>query len=116
VERKDALQGILALYNFSKHPQVERQISSIVDLRSKRHFARIVSEHGISFARGTRVEMELDEAHFTEGGAFLFGAVLEYFLGEYVTLNSFSQLVIRTRQRKDPLRQWAPRAGHKVLL
>jgi type VI secretion system protein ImpG len=116
VERREALQNILSQYNFAKHTHVERQIAGILALKGKRHFARVVSENGISFARGTRVEMELDETHFAEGGAYLFGAVLEYFLGQYTTLNSFSQLVIRTRQRKDALREWAPRAGHKVLL
>jgi type VI secretion system protein ImpG len=116
VERREALQTILRQYNFSKETHIERQISGISALASKRHFARVVSENGISFARGIRVEMELDETHFSEGGAYLFGAVLEHFLGQYTTLNSFSQLVLRTRQRKDALREWAPRAGHKVLL
>ena len=31
----------------------------------------------------------------------LFASVLEYFLGLYATLNSFSQLSLRTRQRKE---------------
>jgi type VI secretion system protein ImpG len=42
--------------------------------------------------------------------------VLEHFLGMYVSLNSFTQLRVRTRQRKEVLRQWQPRAGRKILI
>lgn len=53
---------------------------------------------------------------FTGGGVFLFASVLERFLGEYVSLNSFSQLAVRTKQRKEPLKEWPPRAGHTILM
>jgi type VI secretion system protein ImpG len=46
----------------------------------------------------------------------LFASVLEKFLGLYVSMNSFSQLVARSRQRKEPLEEWAPRAGQSVLI
>jgi type VI secretion system protein ImpG len=60
--------------------------------------------------------MEFDEDQFVGGGVFLFASVIERFLGEYVSLNSFSQLVARTRQRKDILKEWPPRAGQVILL
>ena len=50
------------------------------------------------------------------GGVYLFASILEYFLGLYVSMNSFSQLVVRTPQRKEALREWQPRAGRKILL
>lgn len=115
-EGKEALQEILRLYNFSDSTFLDRQIDGLTSVASRRQFARVVSEHGISFARGMRVEMELDEEHFVGGGVYLFAAVLEYFLGLYVTLNSFSQLSVRTRQRKEVLKEWPPRAGHRILL
>jgi type VI secretion system protein ImpG len=42
--------------------------------------------------------------------------VLEVFLGLYVSMNSFSQLRVKTRQRKEILKQWPPRAGQRILL
>ena len=75
-----------------------------------------MSENGITFARGTRVEIEFDEEQFVGGGVYLFASVIERFLGLYVSLNSFSQLVVTTRQRKEVLREWPPRAGQKILL
>lgn len=115
-EGRGALQEMLRLYNFTDSRALERQITGITDLRSRRHFARVASEHGISFARGIRVEMEFDEELFVGSGVFLFASVLEYFLGLYASLNSFSQLVARTKQRKEVLREWRPRAGQKILL
>jgi type VI secretion system protein ImpG len=115
-EGKEALQEILRLYNYSGSSYLERQIDGIRSVSSKRHFARVVTELSVSFVRGTRVEIELDEDQFVGGGAFLFASVLEHFLGMYASLNSFSQLVARTRQRKEVLREWQPRAGRKVLL
>jgi type VI secretion system protein ImpG len=113
---RGALQEILRLYNFTDSRPLERQISGITDLRSRKHFARVVSEHGISFARGIRVDMEFDEEFYVGSGIFLFASILEYFLGLYTSLNSFSQLVIRTKQRKEVVREWQPRAGQKILL
>jgi type VI secretion system protein ImpG len=113
---KQALQQILSLYNFTKSSFSENMIQGIVDLRSHRHFARVVSENGIAFARGTRVSIELDEQQFVGGGVYLFASVLEQFLAHYASLNSFSQLIATTKQRKEVLREWAPRAGQKILM
>jgi type VI secretion system protein ImpG len=119
-EGKGALQEILRLYNFftesRQQLEKEREIGGILSVQSRRHFARVVSEHGIHFVRGTSVHMELDEEPFEGGGVYLFASVLERFLGLYTTMNSFSQLVATTRQRKIPLASWPPRAGQSVLL
>lgn len=113
---REALQQILNLYNFTGSPHTERMISGIVGLESKRKFARLVSDDGIAFARGFEVNLEFDEEQFVGGGVYLFASVLERFLANYASLNSFTQLTARTRQRKEPLRQWAPRAGQKILV
>jgi type VI secretion system protein ImpG len=118
-EGREALQEILRLYNFSNSTHSDRQIQGISNIDSKRHFARVASQDGmggVSFARGTLVDIEFDEEQFVGSGVYLFAAVLEYFLGLYVSINSFSQLRVRTRQRKEVLRQWLPRAGRKVLM
>jgi type VI secretion system protein ImpG len=112
----DAFREILRLHNFSASPSAEKQIDGILSLRSQPHFARLTSTHGVTFARGTRVEIELDEEQFAGIGAYTFSAVMDVFLGLYTSMNSFSQLVVRTRQRKRVLKQWPPRAGQKILM
>jgi type VI secretion system protein ImpG len=112
----EALQELLRLHNFADATVGEKQIQGILDVRSAPAYARVASDHDLSFARGRRVELDLDEEQFTGGGVFLFASVLERFFGLYASVNSFSRLAVRTRQRKRVLREWAPRAGWKALL
>ena len=112
---REALQEILRLYQ-SSSPQLEQQVDGILEVRSDRRFARVIGDHGISYVRGMRVELDLDEDRFVGGGVYLFSSVLEHFLAQYVSMNSFSQLAVRTRQRKEILKEWAPRAGNRILL
>ena len=44
------------------------------------------------------------------------GSVLDRFLGLSVSVNSFSQVTVVSRQRQTPLGRWPARAGRKVLL
>jgi type VI secretion system protein ImpG len=62
------------------------------------------------------VQVELDEEQFSGGSAYLLAAVLERFLGLYASMNSFTILDARTRQRRRPMRVWPPRSGWKALL
>jgi type VI secretion system protein ImpG len=112
----EALQEILRLHNFGEATAGDRQIEAITSVRSAPHHSRVVGEYGVSFARGRRVEIEFDEEQFAGAGLYLFASVLERFLGLYASLNSFSVLAARSRQRRLPLREWAPRAGWKPLL
>jgi len=113
---KEALKEILRLYDTGRSAYSQNVIQSILEVKSRRHFARLVSEHGVSFARGLRIEIQLDEQQFTVGGAFLFGAVLDRFFGMAASLNSFTQLSITTPQRKEALHEWQPRSGRKILI
>jgi type VI secretion system protein ImpG len=115
-EGKDALQEMLRLYDLGRTAYSQNVIQSIVQVRSRPHFARLVSEQGVSFARGLRIEMEIDEDQFTGGGAFLFAAVLERFFGLAASLNSFTQLSVTTPQRKEGLYEWEPRSGRRLLV
>lgn len=113
---KDALQEILRLYDIGRTAYTQNVIQSILSVNSRRHFARLVSEQGVSFARGLRIEMELDEEQFTGGGVFLFAAVLDRFFGLAASLNSFTQLSVTTPQRKEGLYEWQPRSGRRLLV
>ena len=114
---KEALQELLRLYNFADSLYLRNQINSITDIHSRRHYALVTSdEGGASFARGTRVEIEFDEVQFAGEGVFLFCAVLERFLGHYVSMNSFSQLTASSKQRKEAIREWPPRSGNQILM
>jgi type VI secretion system protein ImpG len=111
-----ALRETLRLYDFAESPSARKQIDGISGVRSAPTFARILTEHGLTFARGRRIEIDFDEEQFTGGGVFLFGTVLERFFGLYSSINSFTVLAARSRQRKRAVHEWSPRAGWKPLL
>lgn len=115
-EGTEAFQELLRLHNFGDSASAEKQIQGIVGIRTTPHYSRIESEHGLTFARGHRVEISFDEEHFTGGGVYLFASVLEHFLGLYTSVNSFCVLAAKTQQRRELLREWPPRAGWKALL
>jgi type VI secretion system protein ImpG len=113
---REALRELLRLHNAGDSTGGERQIQGLVSVNSGPAFARVATDQGVVFARGRRVELELDEEHFPGGSAYLFASVLERFLAQYTTMNSFTQLAARTRQRKRVMREWPPRAGWRTLV
>jgi type VI secretion system protein ImpG len=112
----ETLRSLLRLHNFADARSAEKHIQGIESVAGTPVHARIDSGAGVAFARGHRVEVTFDEEMFAGGGVYLLASVLERFLGLYVSMNSFCVLAARTRQRREPLREWAPRAGWKPLL
>ena len=109
---EETLKEILKLYDFDNSPSTRQQINGITALQSEHITKRI----GQSFCRGVQVTMEFDEDKFVGTGLYLFASVLESFLGQYVSVNSFSQLVAKTMQKKERLKKWQPRSGTRILL
>ena len=113
---EEALQELLRLHNVGDTAAGERQIQGLAAVRSAPAFARVPGEYGVAFARGRRVEVEFDEEQFPGGGAYLFASVLERFLALSASMNSFTQLVARSRQRRRAVGEWPPRAGWRTLV
>jgi type VI secretion system protein ImpG len=112
----ETLRELLRLYNFGDSAAGERHVQGITGLRGSPCYARIQGEHGLTFARGHRVDVTFDEEEFAGGGVYLLASVLERFLSLYVSLNSFSILSAHSRQRNNVMREWPPRSGWKALL
>jgi type VI secretion system protein ImpG len=106
------LRELLRLYDFVDTPANRQQINGIVSLTSEYVAKRV----GRSFCRGVRVTITFDEEKFVGTGLFLFASVLERFLGWSVSVNSFSQLDVRTIQRKERLKIWPPRNTNRIFL
>jgi type VI secretion system protein ImpG len=110
-----ALREIFSLYNFSHDPEKRDLISSIVGVSTKPHLARLETPAGVAFVPGLRIRIDLDEERIHRGDTFLLASVLERFFGLYSATNSFTQLEVRTQQRKEALRIWPTRAGERIL-
>jgi type VI secretion system protein ImpG len=115
-EGTSALQNLLRLCDYSRTVSSQRALDGIRRIESQPHFAGLMSENGLTFVRGTRVDLTLDEEQFVGRGVYLFAAILERFFASYCSLNSFSQLCVRVQQRKELLKEWQPRAGNRILL
>jgi type VI secretion system protein ImpG len=112
----DPLRELLRLHNPGNGLAGERQIDGLVGVHSAPAFSRVRSPQGVAFGRGKRVELEFDEEQFPGGGMFLFASVLERFLALYASMNSFTQVTARSRQRRRVVREWPARAGWRTLL
>lgn len=109
------LREILALYADPDDRQMARQIESVLRVHSKPILRRVQTAGPITFARGLEIAIDLDEKGFEGTGAFVLGAVLEQFFAKYVSLNSFTETVIRTEQRGEIMR-WPAQLGRRHLL
>jgi type VI secretion system protein ImpG len=121
-EGLNALKEILQLYDFSdskldaKLADVSRlMVEGIVGLTSRQVVGRIGPPATGGFALGVEVTLTFDEKNYVGTGLFLFASVLERFLGQYASINSFTQLVAKTLQG-EVLKKWPPRVGELQLL
>jgi type VI secretion system protein ImpG len=116
-EEKDslpALKEILRLYCLSEsHHQL---IAGLKEMSCRKVVRHIGHEAWRGFVRGNEVTLMLDEDYYEGSGGFLFGAVLNRFLASYAAINSFTQLVIKSKQREGVWKTWEPMAGETVLL
>ena len=110
----DALRGLLALYASRADPAQARHVDGVRSVRAERVTRRLPAEGPITFGRGLEVTLELAEAAFQEGSAFLLGSVLELFFRRHVALNSFTETVLRTAERGELIR-FPARIGARAL-
>jgi|HubBroStandDraft_1064217.scaffolds.fasta_scaffold00043_61 type VI secretion system protein ImpG len=111
----EPLREILRLYNFRDSTETRAVIEGILTIREEPATAR-VSGVPTGICRGIEATLELAEGLAATGDGYLLAAVLERFLGLYVSLNGFTRLTARFRGRPDALRRWPARAGTRVLL
>jgi len=110
----DALRGLLELYAGAAEPQIGRHVEALRDISTRTVTGRLPGGGPITFGRGLEVTVELSEASFQNGSAFLLGTVLDVFFRRYVTLNSFVETVVRTSERGEIMR-WPSHIGSRHL-
>lgn len=112
----EALQEILHLYNFGDSSALRKQILGITGIESRKVVRQIGQRIGSGFVRGIETTLEFDEEQFVGSGLYLFACVLEKFFGLYVSVNSFNQTVLKTKQREGVVKRFPPRTGEQVLI
>jgi len=107
-----ALRDLLGLYGDTTQPAIARQIEGLVGVSQRAVHRRLPSPGPIAFGRGLEITLSCDDAAFEGSGAFLLGAVLEQFFARYVSINSFTETVLRSSSRGE-LKRWPTRLGRR---
>lgn len=92
-----------------------RQVEAIKTVAVKPIVRRAQSPGPLALVRGLEVGVTFDENAFGGAGAFVLGAVLDWFFARYVSMNSFTETVVRTLDREEIMR-WPSRMGRKPIL
>lgn len=105
-----ALRELIGLYAPKGDRATNMQLEGITAV-SSRPIVRRMSDEVLSTAvRGLEITIELDESLFEGTSVYLLGAVLERFFRKYVTINSFTETVLRTQQNGE-IARWRPETG-----
>ncbi len=94
-----ALRDLLSLYGDLGEAHIRKQIDGVRSVGAKPVVRRIPSQGPIAFGRGLELTVTCDESSFEGTGAFLLGAVLDRFFAKYVSINSFTETVVRAVDR-----------------
>ena len=107
-----ALRDHLALYGRQDDAALRKQIDGVQAIRSRKIARRVPGLDRMAIARGHRISIRLDDAAFERSRMFLFSAVLERFLAEFASINSFTECCFDSPQEGEFAR-WPPRIGRR---
>lgn len=79
--------------------EARQQIESIVSLKIEGVTRKLPGRGPIPFGRGYGIRLTVDEKGFGASSPYLFGVVVDRYLGRHVSAHSFVQLDLYTRQR-----------------
>jgi len=114
----DALRSLLFLYNFVGDADEQLGRANRLRIEGIQRVGAAPAKRLLDGApiRGARFTIDFDERSFaSRGDAFLFGAVLDELLASHVTLNSFTELLIRLQPSQAEY-GWTPRSGRRPIV
>ena len=110
-----ALRELLGLYGDLSEPAIRQQVDGVRSIHSRPITRRLPGPGPTTFARGLELTLELDKAAFEGSGVFLLGAVLEEFFSKYVSINSFTETIVRSSDGEE-VKRWPTRIGRRHRL
>ncbi len=104
------LRDHLTLYGRQDEASLRKQIDGILSIRSTPVTRRLPGRGQLAFARGHHIHVQLDDASYEKATLYLFASVLEHFLSEFVSVNSFTEVSFSTPNEGE-FAKWPPRTG-----
>jgi type VI secretion system protein ImpG len=114
-DKAAGLREVLALFADLSQNFTESHIRGIEKVSTRPIVRRLRQPTGFNAARGLEITVTFDERDFESSGVMILGAVLDRFLAEYSSINSFTETVIASTQRGVIMR-WPPRSGRGGVL
>jgi type VI secretion system protein ImpG len=112
----ESMKEILRLYDFKESSATRALIASIVSLNARAVSAPLNIDGHATLCRGIEVEIVIDDSQFTGSSSYLFASILEHFFGLYCSINSFTRVLVKRKNKEGYLKKCPPRAGEKILL
>ncbi len=112
----EALKEILRLYDFNESAVTRTLIASIQSVAAQPISAPLNVDGHATLCRGIEVEIVLDDAQLAGSSSFLFASILEHFFALYCSMNSFTRVLVKLKNKEGYLKKCPPRAGKKILL
>jgi type VI secretion system protein ImpG len=109
-----ALRELLSLYVPAVDSVAARQLEGLTSVASRPIVRRFPGAGPVAVGRGLEVDLAIDEAPFGGAGAILLAAVLARFFAKYVSINAFTETVLRTPERGEVMR-WPMQIGQRPL-
>src|SRR6185295_11763512 len=110
-----ALRDLLELYAASSDDSARRQIGGIRSVRVGRVVRHLRAPGPLAFGRGLEITVHVDELAFEGASAFLLGSVLDRYFARHVSINSFTETVLRSDNRGE-INRWGQQWGARPTL
>jgi type VI secretion system protein ImpG len=110
-----ALRDLLDLYAAKDDATARRQIAGIQSVAVTRVVRRLPGGGPLAFGRGLEVTVRVDELAFAGASAFLLGSVLARYFARHVSINAFTETVLRSDTRGE-IHRWGPQWGARPTL
>lgn len=111
----EALKEMLRLFSDISDQVTQAQIDAILDMRTRKITRTLHRSDGYHSARGIEITLTCDDTVLETGGLVTLGAVIDRFLADYASINSFTQLRVAGRNGV-LVKTFAPRSGSGPLL
>jgi len=118
LSRVENLKALLELYIFSGSRNRTQTLANRKRIEGIESLAVKLSDRLVSgiLMRGQEIDLKLRQEKFaSQGDMYLFGCVLDHFLGNYASINHFTQLKVE-EVVKGEIYQWPARIGDHPLI
>ena len=110
-----ALRELLDLYVPAANVGLKKQVDGVRAVAVRPVARRLPGLQPIAFGRGLEITVTVDELAFEGASAFLMGAVLARYFTGHVSINSFTETVLRSESRGE-IQRWMPQWGARPTL